>query len=198
MLFCELFTPLPLPLFICVFLAAFCVPTIPSSAIVLFLHALICSSFPSLSLPHLYHVNFILLLPVSLSASFIMIFHCGTGGSIGTSYQEKGRVSGEVRIGQARRGRAQGGERPIGAASCRQQHNEVSCQIPVPPSLPHPLIFGLFWPSSWEMSHIFVAASLCFDSPRGCCVGVEWVHCSSFAFVHLRDTHSAGGMDYHQ
>ena len=58
----------------------------------------------------------------------------------------------EVRIGQAGRGRAQGGERPIGAtayggkglkgraavsgerpigaASCRQAHNQASCQPP--------------------------------------------------------------------
>ena len=28
------------------------------------------------------------------------------------------------------RGRAQGGERPIGAASCRQHHNQMSCQPP--------------------------------------------------------------------
>ena len=30
---------------------------------------------------------------------------------------------------------AVGGERPIGAASCRQQHNRASCQNPHP--LPH-------------------------------------------------------------
>ena len=76
-----------------------------------------------------------------------------SGGSIGTPSRGKGRVCGEVRIGQARRGRARGaerpkgtaacggrgfkgrarvsGERPIGAARCRQQHNPASCQIPL-------------------------------------------------------------------
>ena len=65
----------------------------------------------------------------------------------------KARVSGEVRIGQAGRGRALGGERPMGAAAsggrgfkerarvsgempigaggCRQQHNQASCRPPV-------------------------------------------------------------------
>ena len=38
-------------------------------------------------------------------------------GSVGTTYQGKGRVSREVRIGQGGRGRAQGGERPIGTAA---------------------------------------------------------------------------------
>ena len=35
-------------------------------------------------------------------------------GSVGTTYQGKGRVSREVNIGQAGTGRAQGGERPMG------------------------------------------------------------------------------------
>ena len=61
-------------------------------------------------------------------------------------------------MGQERRGRAQGGERPMGtaadgakgfkgraaasgerptgASSCRQQHNEGSCQPPFPPPPP--------------------------------------------------------------
>ena len=30
-------------------------------------------------------------------------------------------------------GAAVSGERPIGAASCRQQHNQASCQRPPPP-----------------------------------------------------------------
>ena len=72
-------------------------------------------------------------------------------------HQGKGRVSREVRIGQAGRGRAQGGDRPMGAAayggkgfkgraavsgerpmgasSCRQQHDEVSCH-------PHSTFYG--------------------------------------------------------
>ena len=80
-----------------------------------------------------------------------------SGGSVGTTSQGKGRGSREVRIGQAGRGRAQGGERPmgaaadggkefkgreavsgerlIGAASCRQQHNQVSCHPPHPRTL---------------------------------------------------------------
>ena len=37
-----------------------------------------------------------------------------SGGSVGTTYQEKLRVSGEVRIGQTARGRAQCGERLLG------------------------------------------------------------------------------------
>ena len=37
-------------------------------------------------------------------------------GSIGKTYQGKGRVSREVRIGPAGRGRAQGGARPMGTA----------------------------------------------------------------------------------
>ena len=65
-------------------------------------------------------------------------------GSDGTTYQGKGRVSREIRIGQAGRARSMGaaaacgkgskerarvsGERPIGAASCRQQYNQASCQ----------------------------------------------------------------------
>ena len=77
-------------------------------------------------------------------------------GSVGTTSQGKGRVNGEVRAGQAFRARAQGGERPmgtaayggkgfegraaesgerrIGAESCRQQHNLVSCHPPPPPA----------------------------------------------------------------
>ena len=78
-------------------------------------------------------------------------------GSVGTTDQRKGRVCREVRI--RGRGRARGGERPmgtaayagkgfkgraavsgdrpVGAASCRPQHSQVSCQttltIPVHP-----------------------------------------------------------------
>ena len=74
----------------------------------------------------------------------------GNGGSAGTTYQGKGGGSRDVRVGQAGRGRAQGGERPmgtapyggngfkrraavsgerpLGAARCRQQHNEMSWQ----------------------------------------------------------------------
>ena len=70
-------------------------------------------------------------------------------GSVGTADQGKGRVCREVKIGQAGRGKAQGGERPmgttayggnfkerarvngerpIGTASCRQQYIQASCQ----------------------------------------------------------------------
>ena len=78
-----------------------------------------------------------------------------SGGSVGTTSEGKGGVSREVRIGRGGRGRAQGcgrlmgtaayggkgfrgraavsGDRPIGAASCRQQHNQASCQPPPPP-----------------------------------------------------------------
>ena len=84
-------------------------------------------------------------------------------GSIGTTSGGRGRGCGEVRIGQGGRGRAQGGERlmgtaacggkgfkgriavsgdwPIGAASCRPRHDQVSCQTPLPslakPPAPH-------------------------------------------------------------
>ena len=41
-----------------------------------------------------------------------------SGGSVGTTSQRKGGVSREVRrIGQAGRGRAHGGERPIGTTA---------------------------------------------------------------------------------
>ena len=40
-----------------------------------------------------------------------------SGGSVGTTYQGKGRVNGKVGIGQAPRGRAQGGKRLMGAAT---------------------------------------------------------------------------------
>ena len=84
-----------------------------------------------------------------------------SGGTAGTTSQGKGTVSREVRIGQGGRGRAQGGgrpkgttadegegfkgraavsgERPMGAASCRQQHNHVSCQPPPPKKKQAPL-----------------------------------------------------------
>ena len=80
------------------------------------------------------------------------------GGSVGTTYQSKGRGCGEVRIGQAWRGGAQGGgrpmgtaayrgkgfkestrvsgDRPIGAASFRQQCIWLSCP-PSPPKHTH-------------------------------------------------------------
>ena len=72
----------------------------------------------------------------------------------------QGRVTREVRIGQAGRGRAPAGERPmgaagyggrgftgrarvsgersIGAARCRQQRDRASCQAPFPPPPPRP------------------------------------------------------------
>ena len=72
-----------------------------------------------------------------------------SGGSVGPTSRR------EVRIGQGGRGWAEGserpmgtaacggkgfkgraavsGERPIGAASCRQQHNQMSCYPPSPP-----------------------------------------------------------------
>ena len=82
-------------------------------------------------------------------------------GSVGTTSQGKGRLCTEV-IGQAVRGRAQGGGRTMGAAtcggkrfkgraaisgekrtdgtSCRQQHNQASCQPPNPPSRHYTLV----------------------------------------------------------
>ena len=78
-----------------------------------------------------------------------------SGGSVGTTSRGEGRGSGAVKIGRAVRGRAQGGERPMGAAGCRgkgpkgrgrvsgerpmgaagcrPQHNRASCQPPPPP-----------------------------------------------------------------
>ena len=77
-------------------------------------------------------------------------------GSVATTYQGKGKGKGsrEGKIGQGGRGRAQGGERPmgttayggrgskgraaggdrpVGAASCRPKHTKVSYQPPPPP-----------------------------------------------------------------
>ena len=80
-------------------------------------------------------------------------------GSVGTAYQGKGRVCKEGRIGQTGRSRALGGggerpmgtttcggkrskertcasgERPMGAASFRQQSIQASCQPPPPPGV---------------------------------------------------------------
>ena len=57
-----------------------------------------------------------------------------SGGSVGTTYEGKGRVTKKVRLGQAGRERAQGGERLMGAAASggtdRQQYNQGS---PPPP-----------------------------------------------------------------
>ena len=93
---------------------------------------------------------------------------CETGtlqGSVDTTYQGKGMVSKEIRIGQVGRGRAQGGERLMGAAtyggkglgerakvsglrpicatSSRQQHNHASCQPPPSSCTGHRVRFGL-------------------------------------------------------
>ena len=56
-------------------------------------------------------------------------------GSVGTTYQGKGRVSREVKIGHTMRGRAQGGERLMGAAAYGgkgfKERAQVSGQSPV-------------------------------------------------------------------
>ena len=64
--------------------------------------------------------------------------------SVDTPSRGRGRVCGEVRIGQTGRSRAGGdrpmgtvsGERPIGAASFRQQSTQASCQTPPRPAPP--------------------------------------------------------------
>ena len=96
-------------------------------------------------------------LPSSVWPGHGAVKQAKSGGSVGTTSRGKGRGCGEVRIGQGGRGRAQGGERPMGAAACwgegfkgraavsgdqpigagrcRQQHTQMSCQPPLPPSL---------------------------------------------------------------
>ena len=49
--------------------------------------------------------------------------------AIGTTYQGKGRVSREVRIDQAGRGRAQGGEEPMGAATYEGKWFKTSAAV---------------------------------------------------------------------
>ena len=52
--------------------------------------------------------------------------------------------------GRGFKGRAAvSGERPIGAASCRQQHNEVSCQPPPPPHPQHARAWTEAKPHPW-------------------------------------------------
>ena len=85
-----------------------------------------------------------------------------SGGSVGTTFQGKGRVSRDVRVAGSKQGEgghkggrgrwaplpADGGkgfkerarvsgEGPMGAARCRQQYNPVSCQPPPPPGSTH-------------------------------------------------------------
>ena len=56
--------------------------------------------------------------------------HCLISPGAQLAQPTKGRVCREVWIGQAGRGRARGGERPMGAASCRQLFTQASCHPP--------------------------------------------------------------------
>ena len=60
-------------------------------------------------------------LPSSLWTRHGAVKQGQSGGPVGATFQGKGRVGREVRIGRAGRGRAQGGERPMGRRLSRER-----------------------------------------------------------------------------
>ena len=122
-----------------------------------------------------------------------------SGGFVVRTYQGKERVSREVRIGQAGRGRAQRGKRPMGtpayggkwfkgrvavsgempicAAKCRQQHNQVSCH-----GMPGKQQ-AIRWAAACKPACAAKPAVSCTEFP-----GIRWTACT---VLHPKPAHRA-------